>query len=100
MLEYFTGDTCVESAADWLLERLVKENHDVVVKIAIGLWGIWSARNVKVWENKQISLAIAMDCSIKQISERREVRKKQVESGKRSGSSEGVKWKAPREGKL
>lgn len=42
--------TTTESLAEWLLGKFAQEDHDIYVLIATGLWGIWYARNQKVWE--------------------------------------------------
>lgn len=42
----------VESAPEWLLEKLSNEDKEVLVQIAVVLWGIWSVRNLRVWEQK------------------------------------------------
>lgn len=61
--------SCVENASDWLLQKLGCESQEINGKIAKVLWGIWSARNLKVWDRKSVTPALAMEWSIKQISE-------------------------------
>lgn len=55
----------VEFAPSWLLDRITNEKAEVVERIATVLWGIWFARNQKVWEGKNITPAMAMDISRK-----------------------------------
>lgn len=38
----------VETCSEWLLQRLVEKDNEHLVSIAMKLWGIWSARNMKV----------------------------------------------------
>lgn len=45
----------VENASDWLLQKLSGEPKDVNVQIATVLWGIWYARNLKVWDSKRLT---------------------------------------------
>lgn len=58
-----------------LLERLKTESKECKVQIAMVLWGIWYARNLKVWDAKQIVPEILMEGSVKQITQWREARK-------------------------
>lgn len=45
-LEFDTST--IESCPDWLLQSLASESHERLVQVATVLWGIWSARNLKV----------------------------------------------------
>lgn len=58
----------VKVCSDWLLSKLAEENGEMMVKLATGLWGIWSSRNLKVWEDKIISPEIAVQMSVKQVA--------------------------------
>lgn len=53
----------VETCSEWMLQRLINEDNEHLVSIATGLWGIWSARNMKVWENKIITHELAVQRS-------------------------------------
>lgn len=50
----------VEDLPGWLLQRLEVETQDMLIQIAKVLWGIWSARNLLVWENKALTPEVAM----------------------------------------
>lgn len=45
----------VESAPEWLLEKLSIESYEKIIQIALLLWGIWFSRNQSIWENKSLS---------------------------------------------
>lgn len=64
-LEFDTST--IESCPDWLLQSLVSESHERLVQVATVLWGIWSARNLKVWENKVVPPELSMQWSAKQV---------------------------------
>lgn len=66
----------VESAPDWFSHKLSTESSKILVKIASVVWGVWWARNKRVWEGKVVTPKIAMDWSYKQIFEWREARRK------------------------
>lgn len=50
----------VESAPEWFLHKLSTESSDNLIKIATVIWGVWWARNKRVWEGKTMTPAIAM----------------------------------------
>lgn len=66
----------VDSAPEWLLDKLNKETSNNMIKIAMVLWGVRWARNKHVWEMKMISTEVAMSQSSKHISEWREAHKR------------------------
>lgn len=68
----------VESAPEWLLNKLSIESTDTLVKIATVLWGVWWARNKKVWEGQSMSPNIAMSWSSSQIADWRNVQNKRT----------------------
>ncbi|KAL8123154.1 hypothetical protein AgCh_011229 [Apium graveolens] len=93
----------VENASEWLLERMCNESHENKVKIAVVLWGIWYARNKKVWEGKQMSPEITVAWSSKQVSEWREVHKKksQQSAGRSSNTVQRIReWVPPEVGSV
>lgn len=88
----------VESAADWLLQKFASEPQEVSDKIATTLWGIWYARNAKVWDNKYLTPALTIEGSTRQVTEWQEAQKKIVRnrsSGSKCSHSMNVKWQAP-----
>lgn len=91
------------SCPDWLLQILAVESFDRLAQIATILWGIWSARNQKVWESKTITAQTAIEWSKKIVTEWQEARQRRLgrlKSGVQGGSRGLVRWKAPEEGKL
>lgn len=68
----------VESAPDWLLEKLSTTSTIEKEKITMVLWGIWFAINQKMWEGKNITPTILMEIGSKQMSEWQEAMKKKV----------------------
>lgn len=67
--------TEVEAAPSWLLDKLATASVEELVKISMVLWGIWNWRNRKVWDNKSVTGAFAMDESFKTLTNWREARK-------------------------
>lgn len=45
-LEFNT--TSIELCSEWLLQHLVEDNEEKLILLGTGLWGIWSAHNLKV----------------------------------------------------
>lgn len=70
----------VESAPEWLLNRLSSDTEEKLIKISAVLWGVWFAKNKHIFENKNLSPAFTVDWSMKQIKEWRLVNKKRVYS--------------------
>ena len=93
----------VESAPAWLLDKLSTESGDHLIKIATVLWGIWWARNNRVWEGKVITPHVAVAWSSKQIQDWREAQKRKTQSshnGRNSATLREIKWAAPIQGAL
>ena len=65
-----------DDACAWLLDFLSSGSEEEITNIATGLWGIWHARNMRVWVNKILSPALAVDWSRRQVTEWREARRK------------------------
>ncbi|XP_074341815.1 uncharacterized protein LOC141679206 [Apium graveolens] len=59
----------------WNLERLAVDDKEKLVLIATGLWGIWSARNMKVGENKVMTPELAMQWSTLQVGQWRDIQR-------------------------
>ena len=59
----------VENAADWLLERLSTDSSEVLSKIATVMWGVWFARNKKIFEEKVMTPAAVMSWSRNQVQD-------------------------------
>lgn len=57
-LEFDTST--VESCSEWLLQILAAEALDKLVQVATILWGIWTARKMKVWGKKAVTPKLAM----------------------------------------
>ena len=51
----------VEFAPEWLLHKLNTATAEELMKICVVLWGIWYWRNKKVWDDKMVTPAFAMD---------------------------------------
>lgn len=93
----------VESAFDWLLDKMVTGTIEEKEKVAMILWDIWFARNQKVWEGKIINPSSVVEISMKQKRDWQEVMKlKQLRTAalsmKTAEKDKNVKWKPPREG--
>lgn len=67
----------VENAPEWLLERLSTEPAERMEKITTLLWGVWLARNKRIFEGKVLPPAVLMKWSKTQIEEWKTVNKKQ-----------------------
>lgn len=93
----------VYEAPSWVLHKLATISGDEATKVATVLWGVWYARNLKVWENKVLSPVLAMEGSSKQIMERREAlaRRTSEQSNSKSDQTRRIqRWAPPVEGVL
>lgn len=94
----------VESAADWLLQKLEMETQQNIIRIATVLWGIWVARIKVIWEEKHITSSLAIEWSSKYISEWKFVvqkyNKPKVSESVSSGTSGESRWKTPVDGQI
>lgn len=91
--------TEVEAAPSWLLDKLATASVEELEKISMVLWGIWNWRNRKVWDNKSVTGAFAMDESFKTLTTWREARKivkSTVPVSQRT--EECSKWRPPEQG--
>lgn len=93
----------IENCNDWVLKCLADFNAEVMANMAKVLWGIWSARNLIVWEGKNMTADIAMQWSNKQVLQWQDIQKtkeKHVASNKRSCAQNSTRWKPPDPGIL
>lgn len=93
----------VEFAPTWLLSKLSDAQLDEVVRICTVLWGIWFWRYKKVWESKSATPAIAMEGSIRMVTDWREAKrtKHKPTLKKDLGTQAGTdKWSPPSSGQL
>ena len=93
--------TNVEHLSTWVLERLSLESNSCLVRLARTLWGIWFARNRKVWEGKQMPPNVAMEVAAKMVDEWQKAQQKnQTSSNTPSRSEHGtqVRWERPHAG--
>ena len=88
----------VESAPEWLLNRVYEGTMQEVCKVASVLWGIWYGRNKRVWDDKLISPAIATDWSMRAVKEWQQAQKNrpdQVNSRESTVLKKSVSWRPP-----
>lgn len=83
-LSYDMGE--VYSGPTWLLEKLCNEPEESLITIAKTLWGIWFARNNRVWEEKQLTPDSTMELSSRQIAEWQEAQRKNKRVARRLGN--------------
>ncbi|KAL8088696.1 hypothetical protein AgCh_038466 [Apium graveolens] len=67
--------SAIENCNDWVLKCLADYNTEVMANMAKVLWGIWSARNLRVWEQKNMTADTAMQWSNKQVLQWQEAQK-------------------------
>lgn len=93
----------IENASEWLLDKLNMESQENLVTIATVIWGIWFARNQKLWENKVLTPAVALAWSSRQIVEWVEANKNRKKGGLQSaieGEHHRKKWTPPENGSV
>ncbi|XP_074328486.1 uncharacterized protein LOC141666398 [Apium graveolens] len=89
------------SANEWLLDILEVSLVDEVVKICTALYGIWLARNKKVWEDLDLPDSIAMNIVfqiVQEWSNARVSKQKGVFSHPAGGNCGDRKWIPPIQG--
>lgn len=79
----------VESAANWMLNKIETDTHDIIIKIATVLWGIWLVRNKKVREDMNVTPNLAVEWSSNHIAELRDTVKKCNSVGSENGVGRG-----------
>lgn len=93
----------IESAPEWLLQKLSDDTEDSLIKISAVLWGIWFARNNKIFEGKNITPAAVVRWSRSQIEEWRAVNRKKLRNQNRLMIDQQLykdKWSRPGIGKF
>lgn len=50
----------IEDCNAWLLNCMAEYSTEKMINMAKVLWGIWSVRNIKVWDGRSISAEVAM----------------------------------------
>lgn len=91
----------VESAPEWLLETLSSDSNENLIKVATVVWGVWWARNKRVWEGKIMTPKLAMEWSSKQVFDWSEAQKKKVQKTshrQEERRQHDLNWTAPVEG--
>lgn len=53
----------IETVSSWILEKLGTELEGKLIKLVKIFWGIWWARNKKVWDNSLVPPLVAMETS-------------------------------------
>lgn len=71
----------VTFAPEWLLNKLKMTSSDEMMRIDVVLWGIWFWRNKRVWENIQVTPALAVDWSSKMLAEWKKANALRVSKG-------------------
>lgn len=90
-------------APEWLLYKLESSSQAEVIKISTVLWGIWFWRNKRVWEEKVINPAIAMETSCRNVQEWRKAKERTKSSNggiNRVRECGNHRWRPPEQGKL
>lgn len=93
----------VKSCLEWLLHRLAVDDKEKLVLIATRLYGIWSVGNMKVWENKVMTLELAMRWSTLQVVQWRDMHHMRSSRAKASGQGQQhvvLRWTPPEFGTL
>lgn len=88
----------VKSCAEWLLNELAMGDKDHLRRLTTALWGVWSARNLLVWENKYMTPEMAMQQNSRQVAQWREMQKGkawQPVGGTHLQEPKEVRWLAP-----
>lgn len=91
------------SCSDWLLQTLATESVGKLAQIATILWGIWSARNMRVWQDKIVTTQLAMQWSVMQVKQWRDSQQSKIlrnKAGVQVSENEVVKWHPPTEGRM
>lgn len=93
-----------EYAPSWLLSKLQTDTQENLVSIAAVLWGIWYARNRRVWDEKEVPPKLAVQGRLKKINEWENAvkRVKEMSQNRNQGSNAAStdRWKRPEEGSL
>lgn len=93
----------VEFAVDWLIDKLAKESQEVNVLIATTMWGIWYARNQKVWDQKSLTPTLATQRSMHHVSQWKEAQGHRYRINQHKPhlvQNLAIRWKTHVEGRL
>lgn len=87
----------VENAPVWLLHNLDIAPDDILIKISTVLWGVWFARNKRIFENRNLPTFTVMSWSKKQIIEWQVANKKSSTATGMGGNRQRneYKWHPP-----
>lgn len=87
----------IELSHEWLLQKLATGSKEEILKIVTALWGVWFARNKRIFENKIMTPDFVMAWSRRQIVEWQEANRKSQESDTRIVENREAEnmWKAP-----
>ncbi|XP_074374765.1 uncharacterized protein LOC141715185 [Apium graveolens] len=88
----------VTDVSGWLLDKLNEGPTEELVKLCTVLWGVWFWRNKKVWSDKTVTAAFAMEESCRSISSWREARKTVTASNVGGGVKLVNRWIPPEAG--
>lgn len=88
----------VEVLSSWVLDKLRTETEESIVKLVKVLWGIWFARNKRIWEEKIIAPQVIMEVSSRMVTEWQFAQEKAqcgMQTGVNKRSRAQVKWEPP-----
>ncbi|XP_074322704.1 uncharacterized protein LOC141659679 [Apium graveolens] len=74
-----------EYGSNLLLEKLYTESDDMLIIITKVSFGIWFARNKKVWEEKMLEPNVIMEMSSRQVNEWHEANRNMQKVNSQSG---------------
>lgn len=88
----------VEILSTWMLDMLGTETDSKLVRLTEILWGIWLARNKRVWEEKNLSPGLVMEISSRMVTEWQAAQHKSnsmVQSRAQVMPTKNTKWIPP-----
>ncbi|XP_074356080.1 uncharacterized protein LOC141695759 [Apium graveolens] len=91
------------SCSEWLLNTLAVKSYEKLAQIATVLWGIWAARNMKVWQNKTLMTQMAMQWSVLQVKQWHDSQQLKLYRNKdvvQINKEPGIKWQPLDEGRM
>ncbi|XP_074335978.1 uncharacterized protein LOC141673144 [Apium graveolens] len=94
--------SAILSYPDWLLQTIAAESYGKLEHITTIMWGIWSARNFKVWQNKLVTAQQTIQWSATQVKQWRESQQQTPSNNRICAQSvvKEIKWKPPSESRL
>lgn len=94
----------VDNAPEWLLNQLHTETSENLIRIATVVWGVWWARNQRVWETKTVTPAVAMQWSARQVNDwkaaHNKAKQNQIHHLQQERLQYATRWEAPVTGSL